>query len=318
MKNLSVNLPELTEEQQNELFALLASFAESKKEIKTPFDITKEIKPREKAAFIKKAKETEKEDLFSLAKDFIRSVYPSLSERAQKALKDKAMLKAVAKNLFAVAVSAHEIAKANDLFEYFAKYAKAKATATLVYNDFGAVADLIETCVHCVACRELWRVKLSNLHVSDIGKIDVTINRIKFEVGTNGKTFAESSPVNFVAGKYTGLIYGVFTEEEKERLCKYFMKGKTFAGLTFACERLFVWEDKNAFIPFCESLCKRSALEWNDREKYARFRYSESTDKAFRNAVKNQKVVSLADYMRGLSVNDFLLSDMTEEEEEEM
>ena len=318
MKNLSVNLPELTEEQQNELFALLASFAESKKEIKTPFDITKEIKPREKSAFFKKAKETPKGELFTLAKDFLRSVYPSLSENAQKALKDKTMLKAVAKNLYAVAVSAYEIAQADNLFEYFAKYAKAKATSTLCYNDFGAVADLVETCVHCVACRELWRVKLSNLHVSEIGKIDVTINHIKYEVGTNGKTFAESSPVDFMLGKYSGLIFGVFTEEEKERLCKYFIAGKTFAGLTFACDRLYVWEDKNAFIPFCESLCKRSALEWNNKGKYARFRYSESTDKAFRKAVVNHNVKSLADYMRGLSNNDFLLSDMTEEEETEL
>lgn len=299
----------LTAEQETEVAELLKAFETAKQEITSPYQITKEIKPRQKAAFFADCRKAEKAEIFSLCKAFFRSVAPSLSSDARKALKKGEMLKKVVLNLYACGLSAYEIGQAENLFDYFASYTAFKAENFVRLADYGAIADLVETAVHCIACREMWRVHLKSLHVSVVGAIDVTINRIKWEVGTNGKSFMESTPLDFMAGKYNGMIYGVFSDEEKDTLCKLFISGKTFEGLTYIAKRLYVWEDKNAFVPFCESLCKKSALEWNKNGNYARFRYSESTDKAFRKEVKKQEIPSLYQYMKTLSDNDFLLNE---------
>lgn len=299
----------LTAEQETEIAELLKAFETAKQEITSPYQITKEIKPRQKAAFFADCRKAEKSEIFSLCKAFFRSVAPSLSTDARKALKREGMLKKVVLNLYACGLSAYEIGKAENVFDYFRAYATFKAENYIRLADYGAVSDLIETAVHCIASRALWRVHLKTLHVSIVGAIDVTINRIKWECGTNGKSFMESTPVDFMAGKYNGMMYGVFNDKEKETLCNLFISGKTFEGLTYIAKRLYVWEDKNAFVPFCATLCRKSALEWNKAGNYARFRYSESTDKAFRNEVKKQEIISLYQYMKNLSENDFLLND---------
>lgn len=297
-----------TTEQENEVMDLMKLFEDAKKEITSPYQITKEIKPRQKAAFFADCKVAEKTDIFSLSKNFLRSVAPSLSSDARKALKKPEMLKKVALNLYACGLASYEIGKAENLFDYFSSYATFKAENYVRLADYGAISDLIETAVHCIASRELWRVQLKNLHVSVIGAIDVTINRIKWEVGTNGKSFMESTPVDFMAGKYSGMIYGVFDDEEKETLCNLFINGKTFEGLTYIAKRLYVWEDKNAFVPFCEKLARKSALEWNQAGNYARFRYNNGTDTTFRKETKAEGITTLYEYMRNLSENDFLLN----------
>lgn len=305
----------ITEKQVQEIESIIASVKAEAQEITKPYQITKEIKPRQKAAFVDSCKKAEKSDLWNMTKDFFASVYPTFSTEAKKAINrrnakgDKPMLRKVLENLYALALSGYSVGHADNVFDYFAEYASFKAESFIRFNDLGAISDLIETAVHCIASRELWRVKLYNLHVSDMGKIDVKINRIKWECGTNGKSFMESTEADYMHGKYSAIMYGVFNEEEENTLCEYFTSGKTFEGLTYVAKRLYVWEDKNAFVPFCNKLAKRSALEWNASGNYARFRYNNGTDKAFRREAKAEGIKTLYEYMKALSENDFLLND---------
>ena len=56
----------LTVEQENEVAELLKAFETAKQEITSPYQITKEIKPRQKSAFFADCRKAEKSEIFSI------------------------------------------------------------------------------------------------------------------------------------------------------------------------------------------------------------------------------------------------------------
>lgn len=294
-----------TQEQAAEVENLKKEVSTVEKVYTLPYHVTSEIKPRAKCAFMEQCRAAMSEkDIFPLVKSFIRKVVPDLSTDARKALKCGDMLHKVALALYSVGLGCYHAAHADNFMEFLSNYAAFKAEMFIKLHDLGASGDIIETAVHCIASRQWWRVKIKNLHVSAIGKIDVTINGKCWEVGTNGKTFAESTENDYMFGKYTGVIFGVFNDEEYTEICDLFINGKTLEALTYIAQRLYVWEDKYQFQQFMQSIGRNGYFVWKKSLKAAQVVYNGSMYNMFK---KNVKTLTLYQYMKNLSDNELLL-----------
>ena len=294
-----------TQEQAAEVENLKNEVSTAEKVYTLPYHITSEIKPRAKSAFMEQCREaTSEKDIFPLVKSFIRKVVPDLSTDARKALKRGDMLHKVALALYSVGLGCYHAAHADNFMNFLSNYSAFKAEMFIKLRDLGAPADMIETAVHCIASRQWWRVKIKNLHVSAIGKIDVKIGGKCWEIGTNGKTFAESTENDYMCGKYTGVIYGVFSDEEYTEICDLFISGKTLEALTYIAQRLYVWEDKYEFKQFMQNIGRNGYFVWKKSIKAAQVVYNGSMYNIFK---KNVNMPTLYQHMKGLSDNELLL-----------
>lgn len=264
------------------------------------YEIVKGIKARQKAAFFASCVKAEsKKEVFEITKKFVGSVLPSLPAM------DKATGEKVVKNLFGCGLAVWSVNRSDDMFSYLANYAEWKARITETFNDFGAFADLVETCVHAIVNLKIWRVNLRNLHVSAIGKIDVRFHGVRFEVGTNGKNWLESTKSDFMTGKFDGVIYGMFTDEDKEMILNHFINGDILAGLNTICSFLYVWENKYDYLDFMQGISRKPSITWWEAQQVARVRYNPSKVKAFTSAINNSYVPNLGEYVTRFGKSDF-------------
>ncbi len=299
------NLYTFTTIQEQDVEKMVTLFEERSKLFTNAYEITAEIKPRAKRSFIEQCGAAESDnDIFPMVKDFIKQIAPTLSSDARKAMKN-GLLKQVAMNLYALGLGAYNIKHAENVFDYFKHYAAFKSINYTKLNDYGAFGDLVETCVHCLAMRRLWRVQLKNLHVSAIGLIDVQIAGNLFEIGHNGKSFTFSTPTDYMSGKYNSIAYGMFDDDMKQMICDLFINGKTFEGLSLVAQNLYVWLDKYEFYKFVTNISKSQTFVW--KTDHAQIVYNVSKQKQFEKAVYEQNITTLYDYMNTLSENDFLV-----------
>lgn len=207
-------------------------------------------------------------------------------------------------NLKATGIFQYALVHSDSIQEHTINYLKFKYNR-YVNGDRGALGDGIEAICHLVACREVWRTKKSVIHVSAVGRVDVTINGIGYEVGHNGKTWTESEYANIGKGTYAGIIYGCVSDEEMKKIILLTMKDFN-NGIKALCNRLFVWQDKSDFFQYMENLGAGQAFQYRESIGNYVSVYNPSRLKMFRKAVKMDKITSLSEYMRGLGKNDYL------------
>lgn len=294
-----------TQEQENEIVNVLNNTID-REEIITPFSVTKNIPAREKQYFFTECGNAEnKSDVFPIVKAFAKKCFPNFPEHIKNHLrKNPEMWKKVNLNLYACGLCAFSVAHAENWFDYMVEYATFKATTYARLNDLGAFADLVETSIHLLVNKKEWRIKIKHLHVSAVGKVDVTFNGRKTEVGTNGKTWAESVQGDPMHGNYKSVIYGVFTEEEKDSICNLFINGNVREGLKNIANMMYYFYNKNEFYHFMQfTVSKTPTLVWK-KAGYYQTVYNGSKHTAFLRGIENENIPSFRDVIGTTNIID--------------
>lgn len=263
---------------------------ENRQEItKKAMEFTKGIKPRQKAAFFAKCEKADgKVQVFEIAKDFVLAQKDALKGYTNEEIKK------VIYNLFACGFAWYNMKKATTWFDYMESYATFKANTYEKLSDYGAFADLVETTAHLLVNKKAWRVRLSTLHVSKIGNIDLRLNGQKIEVGTNGKTWLESTEGDAMSGNFDSVVYGVFSEEEKKLICDLFADGQVKKAIATIANMLYYFSDKYDFETFINSISRSPSLVWKGAG-YFQTVYNPSKHNAFIRKVENENVPTFAD-----------------------
>ena len=269
-------------------------------ENKKDYRIMKAIPARKKMEFMRKAENMEsKKEIFDYAKK--TALFYADKENWTNEEKKTACL-----SLYACGLCVWNMKRAENVFDYIVDYIIWKQRIFEKLNDLGAFGDSIETIVHLVACRKIWRTNKKNLHVSEIDKTDVKINSIRFEVAHNGKTWAESTENEPMQGHFDGVIYGVFDTEETENIINLFRIGKVMEGIKTVCNMLYVFPDKMEHLNFMDSISTRSAtIQYKSNLGRYMTIYNPSKHTAFINAIENSNYKTLSDYMNSLGENDY-------------
>jgi hypothetical protein len=256
---------------------------------KKAMEFTKNIKPRQKAAFFAQCEKAEgKAQIFEIAKNFVLAQKESLKNY------DNEEVKKIIYNLFACGFAWYNMKKAETWVDYMQSYATFKANTYEKLSDYGAFADLVETTAHLLVNKKIWRVRLSTLHVSKIGNIDLRLNGQKIEVGTNGKSWLESTENDPMNGNFTAVIYGVFSEDEKQAICNLFAEGQVKKAIATIANMLYYFEDKYSFADFINSISRSPSLVWK-KQGYFQTVYNPSKHGAFIRKVENENVPTFAD-----------------------
>jgi len=262
-------------------------------------NITKAIPARKKMEFMRNCRTMEsKKAVFDLAKE-------TAEQYQQKNNWTKEQTKKVALNLYACGFCVWQMEHAENVFDFMCSYIAWKQRTFEKLNDLGAFGDSIETIVHLVACRKIWRTSKNVLHVSAIGKTDVKINGIRFEVGHNGKTWADSELDEPMKGNFDGVIYGVFDEETTEKIISLFRCGQYMKAIKAVCSRLYVFPDKNDHLDFMQNISRSESIQY--KKHLARYMtiYNPSKHYAFLRSIEKSGFPSLLDYMNNLGENDY-------------
>lgn len=264
------------------------------------YSLTSAIPARKKTEFIR----------FSINAEGLKPIYQKALETSRfYAIKNgwtATEEKTVARSLFACGVARYQMEQTDTVFDFIVSYVVWKAKAYKRFNDKGAFGDAIEAIVHLVACRAIWRTNKKNIHVSALGKTDVTINRKKWEVGHNGKTWADSEEENPMCGPFDGVIYGVFADTDISNIVSLFLAKRVFDAIKYVCNRLYVFPDKEEHYAFMNSLSKGEGIQWKANIAHYQTRYNDGKHKAFKKGVKMYHVQSLREYMLSLGDNDYL------------
>lgn len=265
------------------------------------YRITSLIPSRKKADFFRKAETcATKKEVFELAKEIAKYYQVKYAWSAEQT-------KTVALSLYASGAARFEMKQADNAEDFLLHYITWKEKIALRLNDLGAFGDSIETACHLINRREHWRASVKALHVSAIGATDIQINGVKYEIGHNGKSFADSIEEDAMHGPFDGVIYGVFSEELKINICALFTGGKLNAALSLIAKNLYVFPDKYAFLSFMDSISAKSAtIQWKEHIAMYQVIYNESKKRAFLKAIEKSGYNTLYDYMLSIGKNDYL------------
>lgn len=107
-----------------------------------------------------------------------------------------------------------------------------------VAADKGAFGDLIEVLVR-VASKPEALITLNDLHVADVSKADIVLRGVKTEIGTNGKTFGQSS-YDIPLGNFERFIYGTFTENDKIKIFNLCMNEQYKKAIEYVLKHMYI------------------------------------------------------------------------------
>lgn len=265
------------------------------------YELAKQITARRKAQFVRECKAAEgTKQVAELAKALA-------IETAKKQHWDVKTAQDLRDNLYAVGEAVWHMDKAETVQEYLVSYMNWKFKTYSKLNDTGAIGDAIETAVHLLACREIWRTKIQNLHVSVIGRTDVKIGGRRFEVGHNAKVWADSTEDEIMAGPFDGVIYGMIDNETVEQIAEI-MEKDLAKGVTELANMLYVFTDKYEFLRFMQEDLGRSAtIKYRKDLDCMITVYNGSKQNAFNKGVEEKRFPNLTEYMKALGKNDYLV-----------
>ena len=260
---------------------------------------TKKVSARKKAQFMRDCQAaTNKNEIWELAKKLARET--ATKTPLEGTIKDLALA------LYACGVCVWNMEQTETVEEYLIAYVIWKITVYEKLNDTGAMGDAIETMVHLLAMRREWRTQKKNLHVSAIGKTDVKINGVDYEVGHNSKLWNDSTLEDAMAGPFEGVIYGMINSDEMYSIIELFKKDFK-RGITEIANLLYVFSDKREFFDIMQNDLGRSAtLKYRkDLNKIVTV-YNGSKEKAWINRMEGAEHPTLTEYMKSLGKNDYL------------
>ena len=263
------------------------------------YNDTKKVTARQKARFMQDAKKaTTKREVYDLAVELAKAV--ARKTALESTVKDLALA------LYACGLAVWNMEQAQTVGEYMTSYLRWKLTVYEKLDDKGALGDVGETIVHLLAMRKQWRTKVKNLHVSAIGKTDVVINGVRYEVGHNAKTWADSSVEDAMNGPFDGVIYGMFDVADITEI-GHRMRVDLAKGVTELANLLYVFTDKADFLQVMQNDLGRSeTLKYREDLGVVITVHNPSKQKAWENRMYKSEFPTLTEYMKSLGENDYL------------
>ena len=180
------------------------------------------------------------------------------------------------------------------VYDYIAILADVKRTNETELNDFGAFGDLFEVLVRIALVKKTSLIRPSMLTVKAIYQNDVVSKKYGIiEVGHNGKTFSQGTLLDYMAGKYQSVIYGVFEKEDKEIVYDYCIRGEYEQAVNYVAQYSAIWTDKYQFQADMNSISRGQGIA--KKGGCIQVVYNPSKHTAFLLALENGKFEVLAD-----------------------
>ena len=205
--------------------------------------------------------------------------------------------------MLSVALSCYNMEKAKKEgkkpLEVFPQYAAFKQTTTNKLSDYGAFADMWEILLRMYTKPE-WAIQFSDMHVKRQYDVDITIRGKKCEVGTNGKTFAESTEEEASAGRYDYILYTVLDDDEKQAFFRMVKTGRVKEAMQQAARMTYCFE-KNQFFSLLSEKCGRAPMvKYKETAGYWQVIYNPSKHTAFLKMVEAEKIPTLDNWIKSL------------------
>ena len=181
------------------------------------------------------------------------------------------------------------------VLQYIELFAAHKEMIETKLNDHGAFGDLCEILVRIASVKNLHLVQPAHLYVKPEGKQDIRINGVSYEVGTNGKTWAQGLPGDAMYGDFTGVIYGVFDREVKDQIYLACQTGDIDMAISAVKSYMGIWDDKYHFAADMASLYKRGGKAFAVKSCKVMSQYHEIFHNSFISAIEDEIFETLGD-----------------------
>ena len=180
------------------------------------------------------------------------------------------------------------------VFDYIAILADVKRMNETDLNDYGAFGDLYEVLIRIALVKKASLIRPSMLTVKAMYQNDVVSKKYGvIEIGHNGKTFSQGTLLDYMAGKYQSVIYGVFEKEDKEIVYNYCISGQYEKAVDYVAQYSAIWTDKYQFQADMDSLSRGQGI--TKKSGCIQVVYNPSKHTAFLMALENGKFEVLAD-----------------------
>lgn len=253
----------------------------------------KELKPREKAAILSTVA-----DCIENGMDKNQTIKTVCTKMLKMGIVENSgcfndML-AVALALYFMEKARHEKEKPIDCLK---KYAHFKHITSKKLEDYGAFGDTIETCIR-IMCKPAALVSFNDLHVKRQNAVDITIKGVKFEIGTNGKTFLESDENEPMKGKYQKISYGVFSDEEKEMIFTLLENGEYSRAFESIQKMMYVFEKDTFFECMTTKTGRASMYQYKKTAGKWQVIFNQSKYSAFLKMVEIEGIETMGEYLK--------------------
>lgn len=203
-------------------------------------------------------------------------------------------------SMLAVALAFYTFGKAKkegaSVEKMFSQYAAWKLLTMDKLQDYGAFGDFFEVCLR-LYCKPMTLWHMADLHVKHGYTADITIRGTCFEIGNNGKTFAESEKDNPFVGHYEKICYGVFPKEEQLDYMKKIASGEIENTLKELAENSYIFS-KEQFYDCLVNKCGRASMfQYKPCAGHWQVIYNDSKCNLFTQMVNKEKVTSLKEYL---------------------
>lgn len=199
---------------------------------------------------------------------------------------------------FALAFTAQKALKEKMLscLEYVKLLAEHKQENEQQLKDYGAFGDLYEVLIRVALLRKFVLVRPSALLVHDILNNDIVSKKFGIlEVGQNGKTFQEGTVFDYMEGTFTSVIYGVFSDEDKQAIYNYCIAGNIERAVEYVKSYSVYWENKYQFLNDMDNLTRGKGLTIKSGKVMVQFNSGKYN--AFINAIENGQFKALSEIL---------------------
>lgn len=183
------------------------------------------------------------------------------------------------------------------VIDYLAMLAQAKEENELNICDLGAFGDLFEILVRCAFMKKLSLVTWSALSVKDILTCDIVSKKYgKIEVGHNGKTLTYGTLFDYMSGDYDGIVYGVFSEEDKKTVYDFLKNRQYEKAIETVCAYSVYWSNKYDFQNDMNNLTRGKGITVKSNQ--IQVVYNPGKYNAFVQAIENGIFTSLEETLK--------------------
>lgn len=200
---------------------------------------------------------------------------------------------------FALSSCAKEGIKRGELtiLDYLSMLADIKEGNEHNIKDFGAFGDLYEVLVRCAMMRKLALVRWTMLSVKDVKTADIISKKFGVvEVGHNGKTLTFGTMFDYMAGDYTSVVYGVFSDEDKKEVYNLVRNKEYEKVIDYVCAYSAYWANKYDFQNDMDNLTRGKGI--TVKSCGVQVVYNAGKYDAFLSALEDGKFTSLADVLK--------------------
>ena len=169
--------------------------------------------------------------------------------------------------------------------EYLKQYADFKLWACECLNDFGALNDLFECLIRIASKRNFNLVKLSDIRVKTASQTDITLNGVKYEIASNGKTWTQGTQTDYMSGNFVGVIYGVFEKQDMIYAIDCIKQGNVKTAVNYIASLACIWTEKHNFQYAMDSLTRGKGITYKPCLGRPQTVYNAGKYKAFVDAI---------------------------------